>query len=241
MPGWAAKPEVVALLNEDEQEKFFRSLQLAPTQAAKVHTSKLEENLGLQATAKASAQTAVREAQQPRQRQPVQQPKEEEAVSKKALRRALQNLRRMCEGCGSTVRADHALGRDHCFCGGRLSEPTAPHGKHPNRRDSKATAALEVLQRYEAERAEAETPEGLRAAAAALRLQATAADAKATWQEAGEAWQAAETAAQEALRAAPPPALRPPRAARGDAVTPTDLRGGATRRSGGPSERKTRS
>ncbi len=44
-------------------------------------------------------------------------------LSKRELRRLLQNLRRRCERCQASVRADTELGRDLCFCGGTLSAP----------------------------------------------------------------------------------------------------------------------
>ncbi len=125
-------------------------------------------------------------------------------ISKRALRRALQNLRRNCALCGAVVRADKALDRSTCFCGGELSEPSAPqHGKHPGRLDSKAAAALLLLKRYAETQQAAVSPQGLRATARALRARATATEAKADLQDAETTWRAAEAEAQAALLAAP--------------------------------------
>ncbi len=163
-----------------------------------------------------------------------------EPLSKRALRRALQDLRRYCDRCNAAVRADNALGRNHCFCGGILSQPEPPrHGKHPGRLDAKAQAALLLLQRFEEEQRARTEPVQLRAEAAAMRARAAAHDSLASLQEAQEAWKTAEQAAAAAETAARPP-TRPLRAAAqpADSANSEDARTGL--RASGTPQRGTR-
>ena len=78
----------------------------------------------------------------------------EAQVSKRALLRALRELRRYCVDCEDGVRADMLRTWTECKCGAALGRPEVPRYGKRGRRDPKADAALSLLKKHEEQQQE---------------------------------------------------------------------------------------